>query len=131
MQNKRKKVSVLVVKDLNQYIESIIMDFEKLQKLQFECIYQYLWLRFSGDNGWKVMKFHFEVIKMLALFIIFISMLSNHPKSPKGQGSHTRRLVRDKCRNIKKMEACYNKNFIKDRAGCDLHKTGIAIFPLT
>ena len=52
-------------------------------------------------------------------------------KSPKGQGSHTRRLVRYKCRNIKKMEACYNKNFIKDRAGCDLHKTGIAIFPLT
>ena len=26
------------------------------------------------------MKFHFEVIKMLALFIIFISTLSNHPK---------------------------------------------------
>ena len=58
----RKNVSVLVVKDSNQYIESIVMDLGQRGKLQFDGFHNYLWVLFSGDKGGKLIKFLFEVI---------------------------------------------------------------------
>ena len=51
-----------MVKDLNQYIESIVMDLEQRGKLLFDGFDDYLWLLLSGGKGGKLMKFHFEVI---------------------------------------------------------------------
>ena len=50
------------MKDLVQYISSIVEDLEKQKKLQFENFDDNLWLLFSGSKGGKHMKFHFEVI---------------------------------------------------------------------
>ena len=58
----RKNVSVLVVKDLIQYTESMVMDLKQRGQLQFDGFDVYLWLLFSGNKGRKLMKFHFEVI---------------------------------------------------------------------
>ena len=58
----RKNVSVLVVKGLNQYIKSIVMDLKKQGKLQFDGFDEYVWLLFSGDKGGKLMKFYFEFV---------------------------------------------------------------------
>ena len=55
-------ISVIFVKDLIQYISSIVEDLEKQKKLQFENFDDNLWLLFSGDKGGKHMKFYFEVI---------------------------------------------------------------------
>ena len=58
----RNSVSVLVVKDLNRYIKSIVMDLEQGGELQFDSFNDYLWLLFSGNKGETLMTLHFEVI---------------------------------------------------------------------
>ena len=50
------------MKDLVQYISSIVEDLEKQKKQQFENFDDNLWLLSTGDKGGKHMKFHFEVI---------------------------------------------------------------------
>ena len=62
MGEKSQFITVIFVKDLIQYISSIVEDLEKQKKLQFENFDDNLWLLFSGDKGGKHMKFHFEVI---------------------------------------------------------------------
>ena len=52
MQNKERMFSVPVVKDINRYIESIVMELEQRGKLQFDDIDHYLWLLLSGNKGW-------------------------------------------------------------------------------
>ena len=58
----RKKVSVLVAKDLYQYTESIAKNLEQQGKLKFDGFDDYFWLLFSRNKGGKLIKFHFEVI---------------------------------------------------------------------
>ena len=55
-------IAVIFVKDLIQYISSIVENLEKMKKLQFENFDDNTWLLFSGQKGGKHMKFHFEVI---------------------------------------------------------------------
>ena len=55
-------ITVIFVKDLIQYISSIVEDLEKQKKLQFENFDDNVWLLFSGNKGGKHIKFHFEVI---------------------------------------------------------------------
>ena len=55
-------ISVIFVKDLVQYISSIVADLEKQKKLRFENFDDNLWLLFSGNKGGKHMIFRFEVI---------------------------------------------------------------------
>ena len=62
MGEKSQFITVIFVKDLIQYISSIVEDLEKQKKLQFENFDDNIWLLFSGDKGGKRMKFHFEVI---------------------------------------------------------------------
>ena len=62
MGEKSQFITVIFVKDLIQYISSIVEDLEKQKKLQFENFDDNLWLFFSDDKGGKHMKFHFEVI---------------------------------------------------------------------
>ena len=56
------QLSILVVKDLHQYIESTVIDLEQRGKLHFDGFYDYLWLLFSGDKGEKLVKVLFEAI---------------------------------------------------------------------
>ena len=62
MGEKSQFITVIFVKDLIQYISSIVEDLEKQKKLQFENFDDNLWLLFSDGKGGKHMKFHFEVI---------------------------------------------------------------------
>ena len=62
MGEKSQFITVIFVKDLIQYISSIVEDLEKQKKLQFENFDDNLWLLFSGDKGGKRTKVHFEVI---------------------------------------------------------------------
>ena len=62
MGEKSQFITVIFVKDLIQYISSIVEDLEKQKKLQFENFDDNLWLLFSGDKGGKHTKVHFEVI---------------------------------------------------------------------
>ena len=65
MGEKSQFISVLFLKDLIQYISSIVEDLEKQKKLQFENFNDNLWLLISGDKGGKHMKFYFEVINCM------------------------------------------------------------------
>ena len=64
------------MKDLIQYISSIVEGLEKQKKLQFENFDDNLWLLFSGDKGGKHMKFYFEVSVVATLALSTITTFS-------------------------------------------------------
>ena len=60
--DKSQQVSVMYVKDLKQYIHSIVKNLDLQGKLQYDNFDGNIWLLFAGDKGGKHMKFHFEII---------------------------------------------------------------------
>ena len=60
--DKSQQVSVMYVKDLKQYIHSIVKNLDSQGKLQYDNFDDNLWLFFAGDKEGKYMKFHFEII---------------------------------------------------------------------
>ena len=60
--DKSQQVLVMYVKDLKQYIHSIVKNLDLQGKLQYDNFDDNLWLSCAGDKGGKHMKFHFEII---------------------------------------------------------------------
>ena len=59
---KLQQVSVMYVKDLKQYIHSIVKNLGLQGKLQYDNFDGNIWLFFACDKGGKNMKFYFEII---------------------------------------------------------------------
>ena len=60
--DKSQQVSVMYVKDLKQYIDSIVKNLDLQGKLQYNNFDGNLWLLFTGDKEEKHMKIYFEII---------------------------------------------------------------------
>ena len=60
--DKSQQVSVMYVKDLQQYFGFIVKNLDLQGKLQHDNFNDNLWLLFTGDEKGKHMKFHFDSI---------------------------------------------------------------------
>ena len=60
--DKSQQVPVMYVKNLKQYIHSIVKNVDLHIRIQYDNFDGNIWLLFAGDKRGQHMKFHFEII---------------------------------------------------------------------